>query len=151
MTSDLLAAFSDSLADAIAAAAPSVVQVQGGRRPASSGKTTTNFSEFVTGKYGDIFADGSGRLMKAGSLGRHRLAVARRHNIFLRDPGFRCRLFRRDNCPIQLPPNAAIRAFHGVATVRKYLTLSAVSTANLSAASSRSRDIPSVVGERKSA
>src|SRR5438105_3014641 len=35
MTSDLLAAFSDSLADAVAAAAPSVVQVQGGRRPAS--------------------------------------------------------------------------------------------------------------------
>src|SRR5438477_8817271 len=35
MTSDLLATFSDSLADAVAAAAPSVVQVQGGRRPAS--------------------------------------------------------------------------------------------------------------------
>ena len=35
MTSDLLAAFSDSLADAVAAGAPSVVQVQGGRRPAS--------------------------------------------------------------------------------------------------------------------
>src|SRR4051812_6416890 len=35
MTSDLLTAFSDSLADAVAAAAPSVVQVQGGRRPAS--------------------------------------------------------------------------------------------------------------------
>src|SRR5438105_7077121 len=35
MTSDLLATFSESLADAIAAAAPSVVQVQGGRRPAS--------------------------------------------------------------------------------------------------------------------
>ncbi len=35
MTSDLLASFSDSLADAVAAAAPSVVQVQGGRRPAS--------------------------------------------------------------------------------------------------------------------
>jgi S1-C subfamily serine protease len=35
MTSDLLVAFSDALADAVAAAAPSVVQVQGGRRPAS--------------------------------------------------------------------------------------------------------------------
>jgi S1-C subfamily serine protease len=35
MTSDLLAAFSDSLADAVAAGASSVVQVQGGRRPAS--------------------------------------------------------------------------------------------------------------------
>ena len=35
MTSDLLVSFSDSLADAVSAAAPSVVQVQGGRRPAS--------------------------------------------------------------------------------------------------------------------
>jgi S1-C subfamily serine protease len=35
MTSDLLLSFSDALADAVAAAAPSVVQVQGGRRPAS--------------------------------------------------------------------------------------------------------------------
>lgn len=35
MTSDLLAGFSEALADAVAAAAPSVVQVQGGRRPAS--------------------------------------------------------------------------------------------------------------------
>jgi S1-C subfamily serine protease len=35
MTSDLLTSFSNSLADAVAAAAPSVVQVQGGRRPAS--------------------------------------------------------------------------------------------------------------------
>ena len=35
MTSDLLASFSNALADAVAAAAPSVVQVQGRRRPAS--------------------------------------------------------------------------------------------------------------------
>jgi S1-C subfamily serine protease len=35
MTSDLLSTFSNQLADAVAAAAPSVVQVQGGRRPAS--------------------------------------------------------------------------------------------------------------------
>ena len=35
MTSDLLVSFSDALADAVSAAAPSVVQVQGGRRPAS--------------------------------------------------------------------------------------------------------------------
>lgn len=35
MTSDLLTSFSNSLADAVAAAAPSVVQVQGARRPAS--------------------------------------------------------------------------------------------------------------------
>jgi S1-C subfamily serine protease len=35
MTSELLLSFSDALADAVAAAAPSVVQVQGGRRPAS--------------------------------------------------------------------------------------------------------------------
>jgi serine protease DegQ len=35
MTSDLLTSFSNSLADAVAAVAPSVVQVQGGRRPAS--------------------------------------------------------------------------------------------------------------------
>ena len=35
MTSDLLTALSDAFADAISAAAPSVVQVQGGRRPAS--------------------------------------------------------------------------------------------------------------------
>ena len=35
MTTDLLTAFSNQLADAVAAAAPSVVQVQGRRRPAS--------------------------------------------------------------------------------------------------------------------
>ncbi len=35
MTSDVLTALSDAFADAIAAAAPSIVQVQGGRRPAS--------------------------------------------------------------------------------------------------------------------
>ncbi len=35
MTSDLLISFSDALADAVATATPSVVQVQGGRRPAS--------------------------------------------------------------------------------------------------------------------
>ena len=35
MTSDLLISLSDAFADAVAAAAPSVVQVQGGRRPAS--------------------------------------------------------------------------------------------------------------------
>src|SRR5216117_1525309 len=35
MTNDLLSTFSNQLADAVAAAAPSVVQVQGGRRPAS--------------------------------------------------------------------------------------------------------------------
>src|SRR4029078_4772129 len=35
MTNDLLATFSNQLADAVAAAAPSVVQVQGRRRPAS--------------------------------------------------------------------------------------------------------------------
>src|SRR5260221_5684773 len=35
MTTDLLTLFSNQLADAVAAAAPSVVQVQGHRRPAS--------------------------------------------------------------------------------------------------------------------
>jgi S1-C subfamily serine protease len=35
MTNDVLSSFSDQLADAVAAAAPSVVQVQGRRRPAS--------------------------------------------------------------------------------------------------------------------
>src|SRR5216683_2202791 len=35
MTNDLLSSFSNQLADAVAAAAPSVVQVQGRRRPAS--------------------------------------------------------------------------------------------------------------------
>jgi hypothetical protein len=39
-----------------------------GRRSAAPGQTTTNFSEFVTGKNGDIFSEGSGRLMKAGSV-----------------------------------------------------------------------------------
>jgi hypothetical protein len=42
--------------------------VPGGRQAAPPGKTTTNFSEFVTRKYGDIFSEGSGRLMKAGSV-----------------------------------------------------------------------------------
>src|SRR5436309_14370509 len=35
MANELLSSFSDQLADAVAAAAPSVVQVQGRRRPAS--------------------------------------------------------------------------------------------------------------------
>ena len=35
MTNDLLTTFSNQLADAVDAAAPSVVQVQGPRRPAS--------------------------------------------------------------------------------------------------------------------
>ena len=35
MTTELLSSFSNALADAVAAAAPSVVQVQGRRRPAS--------------------------------------------------------------------------------------------------------------------
>src|SRR5215471_20492394 len=35
MTNDILTSFSDALADAVSAAAPSVVQVQGRRRPAS--------------------------------------------------------------------------------------------------------------------
>src|SRR5437763_9742028 len=35
MTTDLLTSFSNQLADSVAAAAPSVVQVQGRRRPAS--------------------------------------------------------------------------------------------------------------------
>src|SRR5258707_7480731 len=35
MTNDFLTSFSDQLADAVAAAAPAVVQVQGRRRPAS--------------------------------------------------------------------------------------------------------------------
>src|SRR5262252_10194086 len=35
MTNELLSTFSNQLADAVAAAAPSVVQVQGRRRPAS--------------------------------------------------------------------------------------------------------------------
>jgi len=38
------------------------VQPQPGRH-----KILSNFSEYVVGKYGDIFADGSGRLLKAGS------------------------------------------------------------------------------------
>jgi mono/diheme cytochrome c family protein len=39
----------------------------GAARDAGNGRVTTNFSEYVTGKYGDVFSDGSGRLLKAGS------------------------------------------------------------------------------------
>jgi hypothetical protein len=40
----------------------------GGRDSAESGgKVSSNFSEYVVGKYGDTFPDGSGRLLKAGS------------------------------------------------------------------------------------
>ena len=53
MTTDLLASFSNQLADAVAAAAPSVVQVQGRRRPAS----------------GLVYADGV-VLTTVGTLGR---------------------------------------------------------------------------------
>jgi hypothetical protein len=33
-----------------------------------AGKVVSNFSEYVVGKYGDVFSDGSGRLLKAGSV-----------------------------------------------------------------------------------
>src|SRR5262249_41216154 len=41
-----------------------------GSRPGAgeSNKVISNFSEYVVGKYGDIFSDGSGRLLKAGSV-----------------------------------------------------------------------------------
>ena len=43
--------------------------VAGGRPGAGDGgKVISNFSEYVVGKYGDIFSDGSGRLLKAGSV-----------------------------------------------------------------------------------
>lgn len=63
MTTDLLAALSNSLADAVAAAAPSVVQVQGRRRPAS----------------GLVYADGV-VLTMVRSLGREDGLHIRRHD-----------------------------------------------------------------------
>jgi hypothetical protein len=36
-------------------------------RASGDGRVTANFSEYVTGKYGDVFSEGSGRLLKAGS------------------------------------------------------------------------------------
>jgi len=43
--------------------------VAGGRSAGGeAGKVISNFSEYVVGKYGDIFSDGSGRLLKAGSV-----------------------------------------------------------------------------------
>ena len=43
--------------------------IAGGRPGAGEGgKVISNFSEYVVGKYGDIFSDGSGRLLKAGSV-----------------------------------------------------------------------------------
>jgi len=43
--------------------------VAGGRPGAGEGgKVISNFSEYVVGKYGDVFSEGSGRLLKAGSV-----------------------------------------------------------------------------------
>ena len=43
--------------------------VAGGRPGAGEGgKVISSFSEYVVGKYGDIFSEGSGRLLKAGSV-----------------------------------------------------------------------------------
>jgi S1-C subfamily serine protease len=63
MTNDLLASFSNQLADAVAAASPSVVQVQGRRRPAS----------------GLVYADGV-VLTTARALGREDGLHVRRHD-----------------------------------------------------------------------
>jgi mono/diheme cytochrome c family protein len=42
--------------------------VAGGRPGAGeNGQVISNFSEYVVGKYGDVFSEGSGRLLKAGS------------------------------------------------------------------------------------
>src|SRR4030095_14400008 len=40
--------------------------IAGGRPGGDGGTVISNFSEYVVGKYGDIFSDGSGRLLKAG-------------------------------------------------------------------------------------
>src|SRR6185312_13828335 len=63
MTNDLLTTFSNQLADAVAAAAPSVVQVQGRRRPAS----------------GVVYADGV-VLTTVRALGREDGLHVRRHD-----------------------------------------------------------------------
>src|SRR5580704_19222653 len=63
MTNDLLTSFSTQLADVVAAAAPSVVQVQGRRRPAS----------------GLVYADGV-VLTTVRALGREDNLQARRHD-----------------------------------------------------------------------
>jgi hypothetical protein len=45
-----------------------------------SNKVISSFSEYVVGKYGDIFSDGSGRLLKAGSVlrfGMHYHSIGR--------------------------------------------------------------------------
>ena len=63
MTNDLLASFSTQLADAVAAAAPSVVQVQGRRRPAS----------------GLVYAENV-VLTTVGALGREDHPRVRRHD-----------------------------------------------------------------------
>ena len=55
MTIETLTALSNSLADAVSAVAPSVVQVQGRRRPASG----IVYADNVVVTYGDaIFANG---------------------------------------------------------------------------------------------
>jgi hypothetical protein len=58
--------------------------IGGGRASAEDGgKVTSNFSEYVVGKYGDIFSEGSGRLLKAGSVlrfGMHYHSIGEEHS-----------------------------------------------------------------------
>ena len=57
---------------------PFLAGAQGGRRQVDDDMVRTPLSEYVTGKYGDIFSDGSGRLLKAGAkirFGMHYHAI----------------------------------------------------------------------------
>jgi hypothetical protein len=89
------------------------------------GKVVSSFSEYVVGKYGDVFSDGSGRLLKAGSVLRfntHYHSIGEQHEDSVRVglifypkgyvPKYISRwitIFPEDFNDIELPPGQVTR------------------------------------------
>jgi mono/diheme cytochrome c family protein len=97
-----------------------------GRAAGESGKVTSSFSEYVVGKYGDVFSDGSGRLLKAGSVlrfGMHYHSIGEEHSdqtsvgIVFYPKGYVPKyisrwitLFPEDFNDLEIPPGQVTRA-----------------------------------------
>ena len=94
-------------------------------RETEGARVRTNFSEYVTGKYGDIFPDDTGRLMKAGSelrFAMHYFSDGEEHTdstsvgIIFHPRGYVPRYVSRwitvepgDDSEVDIPPNAYAR------------------------------------------
>jgi len=100
--------------------------IGGGRAAEETGKVTSSFSEYVVGKYGDVFSDGSGRLLKAGSVlrfGMHYHSIGEEHTdrtsvgIVFYPKGYVPKyisrwitLFPEDFNDLEIPPGQVTRA-----------------------------------------